>query len=255
MLLQAYDFLHLFESNACRLQAGGSDQWGNITAGIDLIRKIHGEEAFGLTFPLLQTSSGEKFGKSAGNAVWLDEAATSAYHFYQFWFNQEDRDVERLLKLFTFSQLEEIDAVVRAHAAEPEKRTAQRLLARQVTEFVHGRKAAEEAERAAAALFTGRAGKAKGAVDLDALADAPTVLIERRQLQPGVPLLQLLLDAGIVDSKAAGRRLIDGGGLYLNDVRVETIRTITLEDFGESEALVIRTGKRKHHVLRLEPAR
>ncbi len=138
MLLQANDFLHLFDAHGCEIQAGGSDQWGNITAGIELIRKARGAQAFGITFPLLATSSGEKFGKSAGNAVWLDPARTSPYQFYQYWIRTEDADVEKLLRLFTFLEMDEIASLMSAHAESPEKRIPQIALANEMTRMVHG---------------------------------------------------------------------------------------------------------------------
>ena len=180
MLLQANDFLQLFDAYGCTIQAGGSDQWGNITAGIDLVRKARsGAEVYGFTHPLLATASGEKFGKSAGNAVWLDARRTSPYQFYQFWVQSEDADVERYLKLFTFETVESIDAAAAAHREHPERREAQKLLAARMTEIVHGKEGLDEAVRASEALF-GKELSGLSDEELSSIfADVPSKTLER----------------------------------------------------------------------------
>lgn len=249
MLLQAYDFLHLFERESCLLQVGGSDQWGNITAGIDLVRKIHGQEVFGLTLPLLTSSSGEKFGKSAGNSVWLDPEQTSPYQFFQYWVNQEDADAERLLKLFTSLAIEEIDALLLDHRAAPERRVAQRALAREVTRAVHGDEHALRAERASEALFAGNISGLTAHEVFDVLSEAPSSTVAVEECASGIPIVDLLVRSSIVSSRAEGRRLIDGGGLYLNEKRVDISKRVTSTDLDIPDVLILRTGKRCYHLI------
>ena len=196
MLLQANDFLQLFDLHGCAIQAGGSDQWGNITAGIDLVRKTRRAEVYGFTHPLLSTAGGEKFGKSAGNAVWLDAKQTSPYQFYQFWVQTEDSDVERYLKLFTFESLDAIAGIAAAHSAHPERREAQKLLAARMTEIVHGKEGLDEAVRASEALF----GKELSGLSDEELtsifAEVPSVGMDRTALAAGLRLTQVLMAAG-----------------------------------------------------------
>jgi tyrosyl-tRNA synthetase len=221
MVIQAYDFWHLYRGEGCELQIGGSDQWGNITAGIELIGKREGKQAYGLVFPLITNASGSKFGKSEAGNVWLDAGKTTPYQFYQFWINTDDRDVERYLKLFTFLPLEEISAIMAEQAREPGKRPAQRLLARDVTERVHGKAAAEEAIRTSAALF---AGKNRGAAsDGPGLPEMPTREVSRAAFGGGMPVLDLLVASGLASSKADARRGIQGRGFYLNDEPIERV--------------------------------
>jgi tyrosyl-tRNA synthetase len=250
MLLQAYDFLHLFKHFDCRLQLGGSDQWGNITAGIDLVRKTLGEEAVGLTLPLLTTAAGEKFGKSAGNAVWLEENLTSPYRFHQFWLSQADSAVERLLKLFTFLSLREIAELMEAHRVEPERRLAQRTLAAQVTRMVHGEEAQKRAERAGQALFGGDLESLTRQEIEEVFAEAPASALPSELLRPGAALADILLGAGIVSSKAEARRLAAAGGLYLNGKRLEALGELRAADLEAFGFLVVRTGKRSYHLVR-----
>src|SRR5215213_431730 len=221
MVIQAYDFWHLFRAERCELQIGGSDQWGNITAGIELIGKREAKQAYGLVFPLITNTSGSKFGKSEAGNVWLDPAKTSPYQFYQFWINTDDGDVERYLKLFTFLPLEEISAILSEQARDPGKRPAQRLLARDVTERVHGRAATEEAIRTSAALF---GSKSQAAVaDGQTLPEMPTREVSRAALGGRMPLVDLLVASGLASSKADARRGIQGKGFYLNDEPIEKI--------------------------------
>jgi tyrosyl-tRNA synthetase len=221
MLLQANDFLHLFENQACTIQGGGSDQWGNITAGIELIRKKRGGEAFGITFPLLTTSSGEKFGKSAGNAVWLDPARTSPYQFYQYWIRTEDADVEKLLKLFTFLAVEEIAAIVAEHLQAPEQRVAQKKLAAEMTRLVHGEEKLAQAIASSEALFGGELSGLSDSDLADIFADVPSFSIEASVIASGVRLPDLLVRAGAAKSKGEATRLIAAGGVYLNNKRTD----------------------------------
>ena len=215
MLIQAYDFWHLWRTERCELQMGGSDQWGNITAGVELIGRREGVQAHGLVLPLLTTATGAKFGKSEAGNVWLDAARTSPYQFFQFWVNSDDRDVERYLKLFTFLRLDQIAAAMAEHAADPGRRTAQRLLAREVTATVHGVEATEQAVQASAALFG-------GALDLESLPEMPTRSVARTEVLER-PILEALLASGLASSKADARRGIEGRGFYLNGQAIDRI--------------------------------
>jgi len=249
-LLQAYDFLMLHDRYGCTLQVGGSDQWGNIVAGIDLIRRVRAAKAHGLVMPLLTTSSGAKFGKTEGGAVWLDAELTSPYEFYQFWFNADDRDAARYLKFFTFLDEAAITALEAASAKEPEKRHAQRELAREVTRLVHGDTAVQDAEAAAEKLFRG---------DLSAMSVA-----ELLQIFPNVPscdlapvaagwlVPELLAAAGVASSKSEAVRLVKGGGISLNGRRiVDEKQRVTREHAIEGRLFVIRKGKKDNFLVRL----
>ena len=251
MLLQANDFLQLFDAYGCAIQAGGSDQWGNITAGIDLVHKARaGAEVHGFTHPLLATAGGEKFGKSAGNAVWLDARRTSPYQFYQFWMRTEDTDVGRYLKLFTFDTIEEIDAAVAAHCEHPERREGQRLLATRMTEIVHGKEGLEEAMRASEALF-GKELSGLSDEDLASIfADVPSKMLERATLASGLRLSQALIAAGACASKGEATRLIQGGGVYLNNRRMTADQPVTDADLASKSMLVLRTGKKSYYLIR-----
>jgi tyrosyl-tRNA synthetase len=220
MLLQAHDFWHLQQTMDCRLQVGGSDQWGNITAGLDLIHRKGGGQAFGWTCPLLTTANGEKFGKSAGNAVWLDPAKTSPYAFYQYWLRTDDRDVLRWLRAFTFLPLQEIEAMAAQVEEAPEKREAQRRLAAEVTRMVHGDSGLALAERAAAVLFGGTL-DGVDAPTLEAIAgDVPCAHLPRPAADSALSLLELWTQSGAVRSRSEARRLMSQGGAYVNNVRV-----------------------------------
>ena len=191
MLLQANDFLHLFEHHDCKIQAGGSDQWGNITAGTELIRKSIGKEAFGITFPLLATSSGEKFGKSAGNAVWLDTKRTSPYQFYQFWIRTDDRDVEKMLRLFTFLAMPEIDTLMAKHSTDPAQRAAQKKLAEEMTRLVHGEDSLKAALNASEALFGGELSGLSDADLVDIFTDVPSFTVTAESLAAGLKIVSV----------------------------------------------------------------
>ncbi|RMH40765.1 MAG: tyrosine--tRNA ligase [Deltaproteobacteria bacterium] len=252
MLLQAYDFVVLARRYGCRLQVGGSDQWGNITAGIELARKLGDvPKLFGLTAPLLVDADGNKMGKTAaGTRIWLDPARTSPYAFYQYWLNQDDRDVDRLLRMFSPRPLTEIADLVTEHARAPHERRAQRALAEDVTAFVHGADAARRAAAASAVMFGGSLDELTDA-DLDALrADVPATTVPRVELERGIPLVELLVRTGLASSKGAARRLVTGGGVYLNNRRVaDPARTVGLTDLATETTLILRAGKKTYHLV------
>jgi tyrosyl-tRNA synthetase len=248
MLLQAYDFLRLFEEQGCRLQLGGSDQWGNITAGIELIRRSAQGHAYGLTWPLLTRADGSKFGKSEGDNVWLDPARTSPYRFFQYWLNTPDADLGRYFRLFTDLGREEIEAVV----ADP--RAAQRRLASEITSWVHGPEEAERARQASAVLFDGRdPGSLDEALLLEVFDEAPSSGVARSELDGGADLVDLLARTGLVKSKSEGRKAVEGGGVYLNGVReTDAARRIGTADLLHGRYLVLRRGKKQYHLVRFE---
>ena len=254
LLLQAYDYLTLFERHHCTLQMGGSDQWGNITAGVDLIRKVHGAKAHALVFPLLTTSTGAKFGKTEGGAVWLDAGRTSPYRFYQFWLNTDDKDVVPYLKYFTLLPQPEIESLAVSLAASPEKREAQRTLAREVTRMVHGQEALDKAEQASRVLFGEEIRNISLADILDIFAEVPSVKIERSSLEgEGISMVDLAAASGLAQSKGEARRLIQGGGVYLNNMRVNDIkRVVTLSDAVEGKALILRKGSKEYRLVKVE---
>ena len=250
MLLQAFDFLHLFRAKQCTIQVGGSDQWGNITAGIDLIRRVEGGEAHGLVAPLVTTASGAKFGKTEGGAIWLDPTLTSPYQFYQFWINTDDRDAERYLKLFTLLSQDEIKALLRSHDKDPSRREAQKKLAIEVTQLVHGTPACSSAIAATAILFdeSSPAQADPGAFDVLAQ-EIPTVALARPD---SLTLVDALVQAGLAKSKSEARRAIEQGGIYLNQQRVKDVaRSIGPADWLEGGNLLLRKGKKDYGLLRL----
>ncbi len=253
-LLQAYDFQELYDRYGCRLQMGGSDQWGNIVAGADLIRRQRGALAFGLTMPLMTRADGKKFGKSEQGNVWLDPELTSPYELYQFWYNTEDSDVVRYLKSFTFMPLAEIEELARVAEAEPEKREAQRVLAGEVTRAVHGAAAVERAEHTAQVLFRGEdlASLSDQAVR-EAFAQAPSTALPRAALGTAEAALPAVLAAsGLAPSKAQARTAIAAGGVYLNNRRVADPGHVVGEaDVLAGEFVILRRGKKSYHVLRL----
>jgi tyrosyl-tRNA synthetase len=257
MAIQAYDFWHLFQTENCELQIGGSDQWGNITAGIELIGKREGRQAYGLVFPLVTNTSGTKFGKSEAGNVWLDPARTSPYQFYQFWINTDDRDVERYLKLFTFLPLEEIARVMAEHARDAGKRTAQRLLAKDLTTRVHGAAEAERAIETSRALFEGRGvTPSPGSGDLQFTGHAPTITVSRSGL-PSLSVVDLLVASGLAKSKADARRGIQGKGFYLNDQPIEAVDLQVadeqLQGPPDERFVMLRKGKKNYVRLVLQP--
>jgi tyrosyl-tRNA synthetase len=236
VLLQAYDFLHLYREYGCVLQIGGSDQWFNILAGTELIRRADGGEAFALVAPLITTASGAKMGKTEAGAVWLAPERTSPYAFYQFWVNTEDADVGRFLRFFTFLPEDEIARLADLEGAE--LRTAKEILAFEVTRVVHGEEAATEAQRAARALFGGNGGS------LDVV---PTTAIPSAQLAEGIDVVDLLVLGSLAGSRGAARRLIEQGGAYLGDRRVDAADTRVTRDQLAQDGLLVRAGKKRFH--------
>jgi tyrosyl-tRNA synthetase len=257
MAIQAYDFWHLFQTEGCELQIGGSDQWGNITAGIELIGKREGKRAYGLVFPLVTNTSGTKFGKSEAGNVWLDPAKTSPYEFYQFWINTDDRDVERYLKLFTFLSLEEIATALAAHAEDPGKRVPQRLLARDVTARVHGEAAADQAIQASQTVFgAGRATLGPLSVTGTGTVSLPERRVSRSTLG-ALSVVDLLVASGLASSKADARRGIQGKGFYLNDEPIEKadlhLAEHHLQGPPDRRFVILRKGKKNYVRLVFEP--
>jgi tyrosyl-tRNA synthetase len=249
-LLQARDFLELFDRHNCTLQMGGSDQWGNITAGIDLVRKLRGRKVHGLVWPLMTTASGTKFGKTESGTVWLDAARTSPFRFYQFWLNTDDRDVVRYLKVFTFLPRGEVEALEEATATRPERREAQRALARAVTALVHGDDRVQRAERAAGVLF-GEDIRAASVDDvLMVFEDAPST--ELSLPAEGMPLAEMLATVKLVTSKSEAVRLLKSGGIYVNNVRAadEKARVSSADAIG-GRLFVLRKGRKDQHIVKL----
>src|ERR1043166_8930155 len=219
MLLQAFDFYHLRKELNCELQVGGSDQWGNITAGIDLCRKKIGAHVFGLTLPLITNADGSKFGKTVSGAIWLDPKRTSPYRFYQFWIRVDDRDVIRYLKYFTFLGQDEIATLEKQHLEKPEFRAAHKALAKEMTDLIHGAPATSEAMRASEILFGGEMTGISEATFHDIVGEIPSREIERSKLEPSTPLAELLVLSGLSASKGQARKDVEGGGIYMNNVR------------------------------------
>ena len=251
MLLQAHDFYHLRKTHNCELQIGGSDQWGNITAGTDLIRKKLGQPAWGLTFPLITKSDGTKFGKTEGGAVWLDPKKTSPYKFYQFFVNTEDAMVVQYLKKFTLLTRPEIEELEAKHLANPGPREAHRALAREVTRLVHGQAALDGALKASEILFGAEIGDTSEETFKDVVGEIPTKQLERAKLEgAGSTLIDLLVLAGLAPSKGQARKDIEGGGIYLNNIREASItRAVTRADLLFGQHLLLRKGKRTYTVL------
>lgn len=237
-LLQAYDFFHLYSQHGCLLQMGGSDQWGNIVAGIDLIRRMKGGKAYGLTFPLIVTSSGEKMGKTAQGAVWLDSEKTSPFDYYQFWINTDDNDVGRFLALFTFLPITQIQTLAQKKGAE--LRASKEILALEATTITHGRTEAQKAQDTSRNLFYGQ-GQASGAV--------PTTTINRERMDLGMEAYLLLVEAGICKTRGEARRLIAQGGVMLNDQRIASFdQKIIFNDFKE-KSFLLKIGKKRFHKI------
>jgi tyrosyl-tRNA synthetase len=251
MLLQAADFLHLFDAYGCRLQLGGSDQWGNITAGIELIRKTRQETAWGLTTPLVLKADGTKFGKTEAGTVWLDARRTSPYQLYQFFLRTEDEVVGTYLRFFTFLPHEHVLELDRSTAEHPDRREAQRALAHEVVELVHGTVATTRAEEAAAALFRGQVAELDEVTLLDVFADVPSTTLERARLDGGVLLVDLLAETGLVPSKSRGRTAVEQGGAYVNGGRETAVdRVIAPADLLFDGYVVLRRGRSDYHFVR-----
>jgi tyrosyl-tRNA synthetase len=250
-LLQAHDFLHLYRTIGCRLQMGGSDQWGNIVAGCDLVRKVEGGKAHGVVLPLVTTSAGTKFGKTEAGTIWLDPARTSPFRFYQFWLNTDDRDVVKYLKFFTWLERETIDALETSMTEKPERRDAQRTLAREVTSMVHGAHELEKSERASKVLFGGSLADASVEDILMVFDDVPATTMGTSELA-GFTTVALVTHAGLAASKGEAARLIKQGGIYVNDRRVTDERSaMTMDDAIGGQVIVLRKGQRERRVVKL----
>lgn len=240
-LLQAYDFWHLFKHYNCLIQMGGSDQWGNIVAGIDLIRRLEGGQAYGITFPLIMTADGRKMGKTEKGAVWLDPERTSPYEYYQFWINTDDRDVGRFLALFTFLPMEEVREYRKLQGADIRK--AKEILAFEATKIVHGEEGTNKAKAASRALFS------KEAADDESI---PTTYLDKHQLIQGIPIFKLFETAHLAESGSEARRLIEQGGGYLNEKRVSRFdHLVTSGDFNQKGEIFLRAGKKKFHRIKI----
>ncbi len=253
MLLQSYDFLHLCDHYNCTLQTGGSDQWGNITAGVELIRRMRGKPAGALVYPLITKADGTKFGKTASGAVWLSAQRTSPYRFYQFWLNTDDRDVVNYLKYFTWLGQDDIRELEAAVAGHPEQREAQRRLAREITRMVHDETALQKAEQATQVLFGGEITGLSAAEVADIFAEVPSGDVARAKLQgDGMSAADLLLEVKAVPSKGEARRAIEAGGVYLNNHRVsDAASKVTTADAIDNQFIVLRRGRKNYWLVRL----
>jgi tyrosyl-tRNA synthetase len=251
MLLQAYDFLHLFDHYNCVMQFGGSDQWGNIVTGVELIRKVRGERAYGLVYPLITKADGTKFGKTAGGSVWLDPQQTSPYRFYQFWLNTDDANAINYLKYFTWLTRPEIAELAQALLDRPEQREAQRTLAREVTRMMHGETAVAKAEQAASVLFGGDIAGLDAPEIREIFTDVPSSRVGKAALTgEGMTVVDLLVATALASSKGEARRAIQGGGIYLNNQRVTSQeQTVLLTAAIEGQFLILRKGRKQYHLV------
>jgi tyrosyl-tRNA synthetase len=253
LLAQSWDFVQLYDRYGCTLQLGGSDQWGNITAGIDLVRKMRGARVHALVMPLVTTASGVKFGKTEAGTIWLDPARTSPFRFYQFWLNTDDRDVATYLKYFTFLDRDRIAGIEKAHAEAPEKREGQRALAREVTTLVHGADALARAEQASSVLF----GEDISTLPVDdvlaVFEDVPSTELPAADLgETGVGIVDLVARAELAPSKSEARRLVQSGGVYVNNRRVSDVQMrLTKDQAIGGRLFVLRKGQRQNHLVRL----
>ncbi|NWF91583.1 MAG: tyrosine--tRNA ligase [Syntrophaceae bacterium] len=239
-LLQAYDFWYLFKYHNCLIQMGGSDQWGNIVAGIDLIRRLEGEQAYGITFPLIMTADGKKMGKTEKGAVWLDADRTSPYEYYQFWINTDDRDVQRFLALFTFLPMEEVREYGRLRGAD--LRRAKEVLAFEATKIVHGEEEAKKAREASRALFLSEEGDD---------ASIPTTFVEKERFVQGIAAFKLFEMTHLCASGSEARRLIEQGGGYINNKRVDRFDALVKLDDLKGGGILLRAGKKKFHRIKV----
>jgi tyrosyl-tRNA synthetase len=252
-LLQAYDFWHLFKHWDCLIQMGGSDQWGNIVAGIDLIRRLEGKQAYGITFPLIMTADGRKMGKTEKGAVWLDAQRTSPYEYYQFWINTDDRDVKRFLALFTFLPMEEVEEYEELKGADIRK--AKEILAFEATQIVHGEEEAEKARNSSRKFFSWGSSTIptpKMSGESHSEDSLPTTFMKREEFIEGIPIFKLFEKTSLCASGSAARRLIEQGGAYLNEEKVETFdQPVTLRFFANSNEILLRAGKKKFHRIKI----
>ena len=251
MLLQAFDFYHLKQAHDCDLQIGGSDQWGNITAGIELTRRKLNQTVFGLTLPLITNADGSKFGKTEAGAVWLDTARTSVYKFYQFWIRADDRDAIRYLKYFTFNTREEIEGLEKQHEENPSARVAHTALAVAMTNLIHGEEATSEAQNASKILFGGELEGINESTFNEIVGEVPTVEIKSAELEgEGMPILELFVASGLCQSNGQARKDLQGGGLNLNNERqADPKLKITTDSLLFDKHLLLRKGKRNYTVL------
>ena len=250
-LLQAYDYLVLYDRFGCTLQMGGSDQWGNITAGMDLIRRVRGGKAHGVVLPLITTAAGTKFGKTEAGTIWLDPELTKPYEFYQFWVNVDDRDALRYLRFFTFFDRRHVEGLEAASAREPEKRHAQRALAREVTRLVHGEDAVRDAEAATEKLFSGDVAAMTVKELLAVFANVPSKDVAHQD--EGWRLVNLLTDVGLTASNSEATRLIRSGGIYVNERRISDEKErLRVEQAIEGQLFVVRKGKKEHFLIRID---
>lgn len=240
MILQSYDFLTLFRKFGCKLQVGGDDQWSNIISGVDLVRRMEQAEVYGLTIPLLETADGNKMGKTEAGAVWLSAEHTSPYEFFQYWRNSHDQDVNRFLKMYTFLPVAEIDELTAKEGQEIN--AAKERLAFEVTKLVHGEEEAVKARQAARALFAG--GNQQGAI--------PSTLVNRQRLEAGINVIDLMVECGLVQSKSEGRRVIQQGGLTVNEERIGDIELMVDGSFLMGDRIALRKGKKSHHHVLVE---
>ena len=243
-LLQAYDYLHLFQNYGCTLQMGGDDQWGNILAGVDLIRRVEGVKVEAMTFPLLTTAAGAKMGKTAAGAVWLDADLLSPYEYYQYWVNCDDRDVSHFLKLFTFLSLEQIKRLEALEGSDI--RQAKRILAYEATRLTHSEKAAKEAQATAEAAF------GRKELTEDGLEAMPSTTVSRQRLAQGISPMEIFAEVGLTGSRSEARRLIQQGGMYINDRKIDSFEHVLNEDSLTPDGILLRAGKKKYHRLIVE---
>ncbi len=251
MILQALDFFHLFQKHCCELQIGGSDQWGNITAGIDLIHRKHNKQSYGLTLPLITNADGTKFGKTESGAVWLDVDRTSIYQFYQFWVRVDDRDIIRYLKYFTFLSQEKIEQLAKQHEAEPQARIAHKALAQEVTRLVHGEKATTEAIHASEILFGGGLDGITEATFCEIAREVPTCEFATDRFSgEGIWVPEILHEAGLAQSRGQARKDVKGGGVYVNTKRIDNEQQkINSEDLIFDKYILLRRGKRNYALV------
>ena len=254
MLLQAYDFYHLYKSRGCTFQVGGSDQWGNITAGIELVRRMAEQKAHGIVFPLITSASGEKFGKTAEGAVWLSPERTSPYKFYQYWLNVDDRDALPYLRYFTLLEEEEIAELAEKQATAAHQRDVQKKLAEEMTRTVHGPTALDQAMRASKAMFGGQLTDMSAREIGEIFDNVPSTELPATQFEnEGYPIVDLLATCGVTPSKGEARRLLKGGGVNLNNHRVDGgDRKVVLSDSIEGKYIVLRKGSKKYHLVKLK---
>ncbi len=253
MLLQSYDFLYLNQNENCILQTGGSDQWGNITAGTELVRRVTGNSVYGMVYPLITKSDGTKFGKTESGAVWLKPERTSPYKFYQFWLNTDDKDVVNYLKFFTFLPKEVIDELEFSVKNQPESREAQRRLAKEITTIVHGQAGLSNAEQATQVLFGGSLDGLTGKEIEEIFEEVPSSNLPKNVFEgEGKPIIDLLVDSGVAKSKGEARRSIQEGGINLNNVRItDSDRTVSINDLIDNRYLILRKGRKNYYLVKV----